>query len=132
MNLNHLLAEYCSCFFSVNRHIVGALEDVGRWRRSLTAQPWDYPLRIPPSPQGTGFPQTSDGNSYDGRTSHFDTGIRRTHGGGAPALAENRLGSNPRSAAFRKRDFGQVTSFVTNLSYSINKMEGINTPKGCG
>lgn len=75
MNLNHLLAGSCSWLFSVDRHIVGAQEDVRRCRRSLTAQPWEYPLRLHPSPQGTSFPKTSEGNICEGRTSQFDTGI---------------------------------------------------------
>lgn len=70
----------------------------------------EYAPRIQPSPRGTGFPQTSEGNFCDGRTSQFDTGIRQTRGGGAPALAEDRPDSNPSSAAIRLCDFGQVTS----------------------
>lgn len=47
-----------------------------------------------------------------------------------PVLGENTGFKSPLPAAFRQCDFGQVTSFVTNLSYSISKMEGINlTPQ---
>lgn len=46
----------------------------------------------------------------DGRTSDFDAGFRRTSGGGAPAPAEDRLGSNPRAAPFRLCASGRVIS----------------------
>lgn len=61
MNLNHLLAESCSCLFFVDRHIVGAQEDIGRWRRSLTAQPWEYPCESSPACGAPGFPRPRKG-----------------------------------------------------------------------
>lgn len=83
-----------------------------KMEKELDSAALGVPLRIQPSLRGTGFPQTSEGNTCDGRTSQFDAGIQRTRGGGAPALAEDRLGSNPRSAGFRQCRFGQVTSLA--------------------
>lgn len=57
-----------------------------------------------------------------GRTSHVDTGTRRTGGGdGAAALAEDGPGSTPRTASSRLCDVGQVIPSA-GADYSACKM----------
>lgn len=100
---------------------------------SLTARPWERSPRIQLSPRAPGRPGPPKGTfAMDGRTSDFDTGFRRTSGGGAAALAEDRLGSNPRTASFRPCDSGQVISSA-GTCYSTHEMGVLMpTPKGRG
>lgn len=66
MNLNHLLADSRSrCVYVCVSGGGGAHTKCSEkyWKiMSLTAQPWEYPLRIQLNLRDNGFSQTSEGN----------------------------------------------------------------------